>query len=87
MQIFIVGFPTTFEKDDLRDMFELYGIVTSVRIIKDRETGLSRGLGFVQMPDEAEARLAIKNLHGNIIGENNITVKEARPKGSVAAKD
>ena len=80
MQIFVVGFPTSFKTDDLRDMFELYGMVTSIRIIKDRETGLSRGLGFVQMPDEAQAGLAIKNLHDNIIEDNKITVKEARPR-------
>ena len=47
MQIFIAGFPLTFENKALRDLFELYGTVTSVRIIKDKETGLSRGFGFV----------------------------------------
>ena len=87
MQIFIAGFPLTFENKALRDLFELYGTVTSVRIIKDKETGLSRGFGFVQMPDETEAKLAIKSLHRDIIEENNITVKEARPKEGVVAQD
>lgn len=80
MNIFVAGLPVIFGKRELGEMFEAYGQVTAVRIIKDRETGVSRGLGFVEMPDDAEARMAIKNLHDNLIEENKITVKEARPR-------
>ena len=80
MNIFVAGLPVIFGKRELGEMFEEYGQVTAVRIIKDRETGVSRGLGFVERPDDAEARMAIKNLHDNLIEENKITVKEARPR-------
>ena len=86
MNIFVAGLPAIFGKRELGGMFEAYGTVTAVRIIKDRETGVSRGLGFVEMPDESEAKLAIRSLHDNVIEENRITVKEARPKEEVGCK-
>ena len=80
MNIFVAGLPVIFGKNDLGKMFEGYGTVTAVRIIKARDTGISRGLGFVEMPDESEARLAIRSLHDKVIEDNKITVKEARPR-------
>ena len=86
MNIFVAGLPVIFGKRELGELFEAYGQVTAVRVIKDRETGVSRGLGFVEMPDESEARVAIRHLHDDLIEDNKITVKEARPKEEVGCK-
>lgn len=78
MNIFVAGFPISFGKKELGELFEKYGIVKSVKVILDRDTGVSRSFGFVDMPEETEAKEAIKNLHYEIIENNNLTVKEAR---------
>ena len=67
-------------EDDLRDVFSEYGEITSVKVIMDRETGRSRGFGFVEMPNSEEAQKAIEDLHGAMLGRNEIVVNEARPK-------
>jgi cold-inducible RNA-binding protein len=67
-------------EDDLRQAFEQYGTVSSVNIIKDRETGRPRGFAFVDMPDGAQANEAIKQLNLREISGRSITVNEARPK-------
>ena len=67
-------------EDDLRQAFEQYGTVSSVNIIKDRETGRPRGFAFVDMPDGAQAADAIKQLNLREISGRSITVNEARPK-------
>jgi RNA recognition motif-containing protein len=71
--------PTTTE-DDLMQAFSQYGRVSSVNIVKDRETGRSRGFAFVEMPDGAEAANAIKQLDLKEIGGRAMTVNEARPR-------
>jgi RNA recognition motif-containing protein len=68
------------DEKDLRSAFEEYGPVTSVNIIKDRETGRSRGFAFVEMTDAENARAAIEGLNLQPIGGRNVTVNEARPK-------
>jgi RNA recognition motif-containing protein len=68
------------DEKDLRSAFEEYGPVTSVNIIKDRETGRSRGFAFVEMSDAENARAAIEGLNLQPIGGRNVTVNEARPK-------
>jgi RNA recognition motif-containing protein len=65
---------------DLLKMFEPYGAVNSVQIITDRETGRSKGFGFVEMPNADEADAAIAALNGQTIGGRPLTVNEARPK-------
>lgn len=67
-------------EDDLRSAFESYGQVSSVNIIKDRETGRSRGFAFVEMPNSGEAQQAIEALNSSDIGGRNVTVNEARPR-------
>ncbi len=67
-------------EDELREAFGEFGTVSVVNIIKDRETGRSRGFAFVEMPDSNEATEAIKNLNLREISGRSITVNEARPK-------
>lgn len=64
-------------------MFEAYGTVDSAKVITDRETGKSRGFGFVEFPTDAEAEAAIKALNGGSLEGRELTVKvaEDRPKG------
>jgi RNA recognition motif-containing protein len=64
--------------DDLRQAFEAFGTVTSASVITDRETGRSRGFGFVEMSDGAEA--AVESLNGSQLQGRTITVNEARPR-------
>lgn len=67
-------------EDEIRAAFEPFGTVSSVSVIKDRETGRSRGFAFVEMPDGAEAQAAIENLNLKEIAGRSITVNEARPR-------
>ena len=67
-------------EDDLRQAFSQHGEVTSVNIVKDRQTGRPRGFAFVEMPNGDEAANAIKGLNLHEIGGRSITVDEARPK-------
>ena len=64
---------------DLTEMFGAIGQVESVQIITDRDTGRSKGFGFVQMADDAAAEKAIAQLNGQEIGGRKLTVNEARP--------
>jgi RNA recognition motif-containing protein len=64
----------------LRETFEQYGEVLSARIITDRDTGRSRGFGFVEMEDEDEANAAIEGLNGQAMDGRPLTVNEARPR-------
>ncbi len=67
-------------EEELQAAFEEFGQVSSVNIIKDRETGESRGFGFVEMPQGNEAKEAIEKLNLQEIGGRKVTVNEARPK-------
>lgn len=67
-------------EDDLRQAFSQYGDVSSVSVIKDRETGRPRGFAFVEMPNEAQAKQAIENLNNAEIAGRRVTVNEARPR-------
>lgn len=64
MKLFVAGLPADFDDVDLKEMFELYGEVASAKLIVDRETGKSKGFGFVEMPDNAEAQQTIETLNG-----------------------
>ena len=66
--------------DDLRDAFAAYGEVSSVNIIMDRETGRSRGFGFVEMPDDSSARAALEGLHDTDLKGRKLNINEAKPR-------
>lgn len=71
-------------EDQLRSLFEAHGAIDRVTIVKDRDTGRSRGFGFVEMPNDNEAQEAIRSLNGAQLGQRAITVNEARPKAEGA---
>lgn len=73
-----LNFSTT--EDQLRALFENYGVVERVSIMTDRDTGRSRGFGFVEMTNEAEADQAIAALNGNVLEGRTLNVNEARPR-------
>ncbi len=80
MKIFITGLPLEVGEEELTAVFGDFGPVKSLRIIKDRETGQSRGFGFVEMPNDDEAREAIKRMNGGDYNGNRIKVAEAQEK-------
>jgi cold-inducible RNA-binding protein len=69
--------------DDLAKLFEAYGTVQSAQVIMDRDTGQSKGFGFVEMGSDQEALAAIAGLNGQDQGGRALTVNEARPKAEV----
>ncbi len=80
MNIYVGNAPYTLTERELEDLFAEFGAVSSAKIITDRETGRSKGFGFVEMPTQVEAEEAIKNLDGKDVGGRNIKVNEARPR-------
>ena len=66
--------------DQLREMFGPYGSVQTAQVITDRDTGRSKGFGFVEMGSDQEAQAAIQALNGQQVDGRNLTVNEARPK-------
>ena len=80
MNIFVAKINYSTSTDTLQNEFEQYGEVSSVRIIKDRETGKSKGFGFVEMPNDDEALSAIEALDGKTIDDREIVVNKAKPR-------
>jgi RNA recognition motif-containing protein len=82
MNIFIGNLPYKIQESELRELFEDYGELTSLKIITDKATGQSKGFGFAEMPDRESALKAIEDLNAADIYGRNIVVKEAedRPK-------
>jgi RNA recognition motif-containing protein len=79
VNLFVGNLPFSTTDDDLRQAFEAYGTVDSARVILDRDTGRSRGFGFVEMPDDA-GNAAIEALDGSELAGRQIKVNEARPR-------
>ena len=80
MNIFIGNLPYKIQESELRELFEDYGQVTSLKIITDKETGQSKGFGFAEMPDRESALKALEDLNAAEIYGRNIVVKEAEDK-------
>ena len=80
MNIYVGNLAYRLSEDELRSAFEAYGEVDAVRIITDRETGRSKGYGFVEMPDDSKAQEAIDGLNGSELGDRTMKVSEARPR-------
>lgn len=80
MNIYVGNLPFSSNSGDLEELFGQYGQVDSAAVINDRETGRSRGFGFVEMASDDEARRAIEELDGHDMGGRNLKVNEARPR-------
>ncbi len=82
MKIFVAGLPYDMDDAELEEFFEKFGTVSSVKVAMDRETGKSKGFGFVEMPNDTEAREAIEGLNDISLGKKPLVVKEAEEKPS-----
>lgn len=80
MNIFVSNLSFAVQDDDLKGFFEPFGEVVSARVVTDRETRRSRGFGFVEMANKAEAEKAIAELDGAVADGRAIRVNEARPR-------
>ena len=80
MKLLIRNLARTTTETELRAMFEAYGTVQSCTLVVDKETGSSKGFGFIEMPKPGEAKAAIKNLNYIEVAGNKIRVKKAEPK-------
>ncbi len=80
MKLYVGNLSYSSTERDLRSTFETCGTVDSVSIISDRQTGRSKGFGFVEMSDPAEAREAINTLNESLLGNRTINVNEAIPR-------
>jgi len=80
VNIFVGNLAYTATEEDIRQLFEPYGVVDKVNLITDRDTGRAKGFGFVEMPENQEAKAAIEGLQGTELGGRALTVNEARPR-------
>lgn len=80
MNIYVGNLSYALSDNDLQQLFAEHGSVASAKIIQDRETGRSKGFGFVEMPDDGDAQKAIEALNGQSVDGRNLTVNEARPR-------
>ncbi len=78
MRIFVGNLAWTTTEEELSQLFESYGIVERVQIITERDTGRARGLGFVDIPDDAAAQAAREGLNGTSLGGRTWSISEAR---------
>ena len=77
MKLLIRNLARTTTEEELRALFEAYGMVQSCNLVMDAKTGVSKGFGFVEMPSPGEAKAAMKNLNGKDVAGNRIRVKKA----------
>jgi RNA recognition motif-containing protein len=80
MNIYVGNLSYGMSEEELREAFSAHGEVSSVKILVDRETGRSRGFGFVEMPNQSEGEAAISQLNGKEVGGRALRVNEARPR-------
>ena len=77
MKLLIRNLARTTTEEELRTMFEAHGTVQSCTLVIDKETGSSKGFGFVEMPNQGEAKVAVNTLNGKNVAGNKIRVKKA----------
>lgn len=77
MKLFVAGLPYDMDDAELEEFFEKFGTVTSVKVAMDRETGKSKGFGFVEMAVDSEAKEAIDGLNNLSLGRKTLVVKQA----------
>lgn len=87
MKLFVGSLPFTTTDDELQQLFAQHGTVDSAKVLTDRETGRSRGFGFVEMSNDTEAKAAIDALNNAEVGGRNIVVNEARPREERPRRD
>jgi len=80
VNIFVGNLAYSATDQDLRQLFEQYGVVDKISVIIDRDTGRSKGFGFVEMPDSNTAKTAIAKLQGTELAGRALTVNEAKPR-------
>jgi cold-inducible RNA-binding protein len=79
-KLYVGNLPYAVRDNDLHQAFSAYGEVTSAQVMMERDTGRSKGFGFVEMSGDAEAQAAIEGLHGQELSGRALVVNEARPK-------
>ncbi|MFB3777326.1 MAG: RNA recognition motif domain-containing protein [Bryobacteraceae bacterium] len=79
-KIFVGNLDFSVSEETIRELFEKFGTVERIDIVRDRDTGQPRGFAFVEMTDSAEADRAIADLNGKMVGNRAVNVNEARPK-------
>jgi len=82
MNIYVANISFRAREEQLKELFQQFGEVSSAKIVTDRETGRSRGFGFVEMPNDSEGKSAITQLNGVAFQDRNLVVNEARPPRS-----
>lgn len=82
MKIFVAGLPYDLDDAELEEIFEKFGTVSSAKVAMDKETGKSKGFGFVDMPVAAEAKDAIESLNDISLGKKPLVVKEAEERST-----
>jgi RNA recognition motif-containing protein len=80
MKLYVGNLSYSATENELREMFSQYGAVESVAVITDRDTGRSKGFGFVEFANDAEANAAIAGLNGKEVSGRALTVSQARPR-------
>ncbi|GJL82810.1 MAG: RNA-binding protein [marine bacterium B5-7] len=86
MNIYVGNLSYSVTEDELQNLFAEFGVVTSANLIMDRETGRSKGFGFVEMENKEEAETAIKAIDGKEVGGRSLKVNEARPRPERSSK-
>jgi len=87
MNIYVSNLSFNVQDEDLKEFFAPYGEVTSAKVITNRETGRSRGFGFVEMSDETASQKAIAELDGTTVENRSISVSVAKPKEGRSSRD
>lgn len=85
MKLFVAGLPYDLYDDELMEIFEKFGTIASAKVTMDKETGKSRGFGFVDMPNEEEAKEAIEHLNDISLGKKPLVVKQADERNTGGA--
>lgn len=80
LRIYVGNLAYETDEQELRQAFEIHGEVQEVSVVRDRDTGRSRGFGFVEMPTSEEAQAAISEINGKDLGGRTLTVNEARAR-------
>jgi RNA recognition motif-containing protein len=87
MNIYVSNLSFNVQDEDLKEFFAPYGEVTSAKVITDKETGRSRGFGFVEMSDDAASQKAIAELDGATVENRTISVSVAKPREDRSSRD